>query len=108
RRANGSWRCSRCRHTFATPEAELVHVTVYQARYDAAWTSLEGVLDAVELPALTDKPKSFNAIRELDWRRFSTALTERSAERAVVRLMTRSPDFWWRPDADVRVEFQQG
>ncbi|MFE6970942.1 HNH endonuclease [Isoptericola sp. NPDC057653] len=108
RRRDGSWRCSRCGSTFPTPVAELADVTVYRARYDAAWTSLEGVLGAAELPALTDRPKSFNAIRELDWRRFSAALIGKDAERAVGRLAHRSPDLWWRPDTDVRVDFTHG
>ncbi|MFB7797626.1 HNH endonuclease [Isoptericola sp. NPDC056134] len=108
RRADGSWRCSRCRHRFEIPVVESVDVTVYRARYDAAWTELDGVLDAAEIPELTEKPKSINSIRELNWQKFSDALIARQAERAVERLAHRSPQFVWRPEAGVRVEFAHG
>lgn len=107
-RANGSWRCSKCTHVFAEPVREPIEVIRYRARYDAAWTSLDGLLSAAELRPLTEKPKSFNAIRELDWARFSQALVEREAALAVARIGTRSPEISWTHGVDLRVSIPQG
>ncbi|CAM3466301.1 HNH endonuclease [Isoptericola cucumis] len=107
RRADRSWRCDKCRHVFATPVSELVDVTRYRARYDAAWTSLDGLLSAAEIRPLTERPQGFNAIRELSWERFGAALQARDAVQAVSRLASRSADFVW-PGLDVRAEFTHG
>lgn len=38
------YRCMKRHHEFGTPVPDVVEVLEYRARYDAAWTSLEGVL----------------------------------------------------------------
>jgi hypothetical protein len=69
---------------------------------------LEGLLVATELPPLQEKPKSFNSMRELNWARFSSALTDHRASGALARLTARSPDIQWRDRSGVRAEFSQG
>ncbi|GIG30770.1 hypothetical protein [Cellulomonas marina] len=46
------FRCMKCKDEFPEALPDLVRVTEYRARYDAAWTSLEGALDETELRLL--------------------------------------------------------
>lgn len=42
KRAQPRYRCMKCRQEFDTPVVDVVEVDVYKARYDAAWTALDG------------------------------------------------------------------
>ena len=83
------YRCSKCRHEFATPCAEITSVVQYKARYDAAWTSLDGLLDESELRSLAVNAGEFNAMRPLDWAAFRKALVAKDAGRAADRVSAR-------------------
>ncbi len=97
--ATPRYRCMRCRTEFDVPHAEVVEVTRYQARYDAAWTALDGVLVEHELRALAVNPGDINAMRALDWAAFGAALAARQATRAVDRVTARH-DVGWGPGPD--------
>ncbi|MBT0992964.1 HNH endonuclease [Cellulomonas sp. DKR-3] len=104
KRAEPRYRCMKCRHEFAAPDVDVVDVTEYRARYDAAWTSLDGLLDERELRSLAVHAGDINAMRPLDWAAFSAALSTRHADRAVDRVAARA-DISWQP---THVEFTQG
>lgn len=89
------------------PLAEVADVDVYRARYDAAWTTLEGLLTEQEIRALAVHVGDFNAMRPLDWEGFRAALTAKGAGRAAARVTARA-DFNWQPDAAPTVEMPQG
>lgn len=105
KRVNPQYRCMKCTHEFAVPRAELVEVVIYRARYDAAWTSLEGVLDEREIRSHAVHSGDINAMRPLDWSTFRTALVAKEAERAVARVSARAELSW---DHERPVEFTQG
>jgi predicted RNA-binding Zn-ribbon protein involved in translation (DUF1610 family) len=98
------FRCSKCGHEFETPVLEEVAVIRYTARYDAAWTSLNGLLDRHELKPLNTNQGSINSMRQLDWAAFRQALLDKGAGRAVERLTARVPDLSWQPPDGSRVE----
>ena len=108
KKAEPRFRCMKCRYEFATPIAELIEVLEYTARYDAAWTSLEGLIGGDELRTLAVNAGDINAMRPLDWTAFRRALIDRRADRAVARLTARVPEIEWRTAPDVRVDFAQG
>ncbi|WP_125778431.1 HNH endonuclease signature motif containing protein [Antribacter gilvus] len=102
------FRCMKCREEFAVPVVHEVEVIHFRARYDAAWTDLDGLLTQDELRSLATKPGDINAMRPLDWARFREALLARNAGRAVERVTGRVPDASWaRPD-EPPVAFTQG
>lgn len=105
--AEPRYRCMKCRHEFTTPRPEVVEVLEYRARYDAAWTALDGLLGEREIRSLAVNAGDINAMRPLDWAAFTDALISKDASRAVDRVAARV-DTTWRPDLSVRVEFPQG
>lgn len=70
------WRCYRCKHEFDTPVFEDLLVTDYMTRHEAAWTDLQGTLDAATLRSLCTEPDSQHSIRELVWERLTEKLEE--------------------------------
>ncbi|MDM7832486.1 HNH endonuclease [Cellulomonas edaphi] len=101
------FRCMKCRHEFATPRGDLVEVTLYTARYDAAWTSLEGVLNEREVRSLAVNSREFNAMRPLDWAALRQALLTKDADRAVARVTARA-DLSWHSPSDAGVGLVHG
>lgn len=98
------YRCSKCSHEFDQPRVEEVEVTRYTARYDAAWTPLDGVLDAAELRRLQKNPGEFNAMRALDWAAFRRALLDKNAGLALERVVGRLAEVDYRQgDHDVSI-----
>ncbi|NOW02226.1 HNH endonuclease signature motif containing protein [Isoptericola chiayiensis] len=106
--ASPRYRCSKCRAEFERPVASNVPVTQYTARHDAAWTPLEGLLDAEELRSLTVHQGDINAMRPLDWAAFRAALTAKGAGLALERLGARTPDLVWDRDTTLAVDFAHG
>jgi hypothetical protein len=108
-KARPRFRCSnaKCRSEFDTPHLEKVDVTMYTARYDAAWTSLDGLLDEGEIRPLILKSGSFNAIREIDWPALRQALADKDAGRALNRIAARVPDLSWETTGP-RIELVHG
>jgi ribosomal protein L37AE/L43A len=102
------FRCSKCRHEFETPVVEQVDVMLYTARYDAAWTSLDGLLDRHELKQLNTSKGSINSMRQLDWAAFREVLIDKGAGRAVERVTARAPDLSWRPPDGSHVQVVDG
>ncbi|GIG30224.1 hypothetical protein Cma02nite_28240 [Cellulomonas marina] len=84
------YRCMRCKAEFDEAVPDVVPVTVYRARYDAAWTALDGALNEDDLRALAKNPGDINAMRPLDWVGLTDALAARGAVRAVDRLVARA------------------
>ena len=105
--AEPPYRCNKCRHEFATPRPDIATVVQYKARYDAAWTSLDGLLDESELRSLAINAGEFNAMRPLDWPAFREALVAKDAGRAADRVTARI-DFSSPRGADVLVEASHG
>lgn len=101
------FRCMKCRHEFATPHTDVVEVVEYKARYDAAWTSLDGLFDEREIRSLAVNAGDINAMRPLDWAAFRDALETKGAGRAVDRVTARI-DVSWKPGPRVLVEPPQG
>jgi len=84
------YRCQQCKHEFDEPIVEVVRVTQYQSRHDAAWTSLEDLLAAEELRTLCESPKSQLSMRPLNWSAFSDAVARRGGGSAVERVLGRA------------------
>jgi len=101
------YRCMKCRHEFPTPRADFVDVQQYRARYDAAWTWLEGALDEREIRSHAVHAGDINSIRPLNWQTFRAALLATSAGPAVDRVAARV-ELSWASDHGVRVEIPQG
>lgn len=95
KRITPRYRCMKCGEEFELPRTETVEVERYTARYDAAWTSLDGVLGDAELRAAQSNAIDINAMRPLDWAVFRNALEEKEATRAVHRVTGRVPDLAW-------------
>ncbi|MFI9487327.1 HNH endonuclease [Promicromonospora sp. NPDC052451] len=102
------FRCPNCTAEFTVPRTDTVPVTRYTARYDAAWTSLDGLLRKTEIVSFVLKSGSFNSIRELDWPAFQQALTGTTAERAVQRVVSRTADLSWETPSEPRLELVGG
>lgn len=105
--AKPQWRCSKCRHEFSAPVATIVEVDQYVARYDAAWTSLEGLLGRNELTAAQVKAGDINAMRPLDWGTFREALVAKDATRAIDRVAARV-HLSKEPATEMQLEHPQG
>jgi len=101
------YRCMKCRGEFETPRVEVVDVLEYQARYDAAWTSLDGLLDGSEIRSLAVNAGDINAMRPLDWAAFREALVAKDASRAVERVAARV-DLSWPGKPGVPIEAPGG
>lgn len=102
------YRCQECSSEFDDPKTELVTVTEYQSRHDAAWTSLESLLSGEQLRKLCESPKSQLSMRALDWAAFQDALEKRGADKAVSRVVGRAPDFMHPQLGDLPIEFPSG
>ncbi len=109
KRKEPRYRCMKCRHEFLTPVPDVVEVLEYRARYDAAWTSLEGVLDGTEIRSLTVNAGDINAMRPLEWAAFREALVAKDVVRAVDRVSARIDVSWPQPaDPGVLVNAPHG
>lgn len=95
KRVEPRFRCMKCQEEFAAPRVGVVEVVTYEARYDAAWTPLVGLLNDQDLRSLAVKVGDINAMRPLKWSAFLEALLDRHAERAVARVGARAPDLVW-------------
>ena len=107
KKAEPEYRCMKCRHEFATPRADVVEVMQYKARYDAAWTSLDGLFDEQEIRSLAVNVGDINAMRPLDWTTFREALVAKNARRAADRV-TERVDLSWHRGPGILVESPQG
>lgn len=101
------YRCMKCRTAFEDPVIDVVEVDLYRARYDAAWTSLDGLLDGAELRSLAVHPGDQNAMRPLDWAAFSAVLEARGAGHAIHRVTARL-DITWAPAPALHVTLPPG
>lgn len=110
KRSSPRYRCMKkeCRHEFETPTMELATVDIFRARYDAAWTALDGVLDGRELRDLAVRPGDFNAMRPIELPALRSALAEKGAERALDRMGKRSRDLVLPGGAGVWAGISQG
>ncbi|SOC52340.1 HNH endonuclease [Ornithinimicrobium cerasi] len=88
------FRCMKCRAEFRDPRPDLVQVDLYRARYDAAWTPFDGLLDEREIRALAINSGDINAMRPLDWKAFLRALSVKKAATAVDRVSARLDVSW--------------
>ncbi|PFG34498.1 HNH endonuclease [Sanguibacter antarcticus] len=107
KRATPQFRCMKCHHEFEVPRAETIEVQHYKARYDAAWTSLDGILDESETRSFAVNAGDINAMRPLDWVPFREALAMKGAGRAGDRVAARI-DFGWQDKAISLVDSPQG
>lgn len=108
KRSEPRYRCMKCRHEFRTPVPDVVQVLEYRARYDAAWTSLEGVLDGTELRSLAVNAGDINAMRPLEWAAFREALLAKDAARSVDRVSARVDVSWPPAKSGVVIEAPHG
>lgn len=97
----------RCHFEFGAPLTDVVEVNVYVARYDAAWTSLDGLFEEQEIRPLAVHSGDINAMRPLNWAAFEQALIEKGAGRALDRVASRV-DLNWQPLLDLAAETPQG
>ncbi|MBW8172475.1 HNH endonuclease [Ornithinimicrobium sp. Arc0846-15] len=91
------YRCMKCNVEFNEPVSSTTEVKLYRARYDAAWVSLDGVLDEQALRACAVNSGDINAMRPLNWDALRRALGHESITHAVDRVTARV-DFHWRPE----------
>ena len=108
KRVEPRYRCMKCHHEFPTPVPDVVEVLEYRARYDAAWTSLEGVLDGTEIRSLAVNAGDINAMRPLEWAAFRRALLAKDADRAVERVSARVDVSWPPTGSGVLIEAPHG
>ncbi len=108
KRSEPRYRCMKCHHEFGTPVPDVVEVLEYRARYDAAWTSLEGVLDGTEIRSLAVNAGDINAMRPLEWEAFREALLAKDAVRAVDRVSARVDVSWSPTESGVLIEAPHG
>lgn len=102
------FRCQDCASEFDVPATELVNVTKYTSRHDAAWTPLENILTGEQLRKLCISPKSQLSMRQLDWEAFGAAVVAHGGEHALRRAVDRSPDLVSPAPAGWQIEFPQG
>jgi hypothetical protein len=107
KRTEPRYRCMKCRHEFAAAEISVIEVDLYRARYDAAWTSLDGLLDEKEIRSMAVHPGDINAMRPLDWDAFGDVLVSKQAGRAVDRVASRI-DLSWPAGSKLQMEVPQG
>lgn len=103
-----TFRCMKCKREFPLPEPDVVEVLKYRARYDAAWTSLDGLLGAKELKGLAVHRGDINAMRPLRWDAFKSALVAQGADRAVGRMVSRTPDLAWGSASEIELASSHG
>lgn len=102
------YRCQKCGAEFNDPSTEIATVTEYRSRHDAAWSSLDDLLNGDQLRSVCESPKSQLSMRALDWEAFRAAITARGADKALLRIEGRAPDFA-HPRGDLPgVEFPSG
>lgn len=89
------YKCYKCGHEFDLPVTQTATVTEYRSRHDAAWTPLENLLQGADLRQLCTSPKSQLSMRQIRWDAFQSALSTKGADRAVDRVVHRSPDFFF-------------
>ncbi len=89
KRAAARYRCMKCQYEFVEPRLDVKIVDVFRARYDAAWTDLDGLLDGQEIRSLAVNPGDINAMRPIDWAKLQRLLVEKGAIRAVTRATAR-------------------
>ncbi|WP_156165502.1 HNH endonuclease signature motif containing protein [Demequina rhizosphaerae] len=104
------YRCmkSACHHEFDDPRVDVAEVDQFTARYDAGWTSLEGLIDAQDVRRLTVHEGDFNAMRPIDWHALENALVERRADRAVARMTGRMPQIERHTRDGIIIDMPQG
>ena len=102
------YRCQECFLEFDQPHVEVKKVEEYRSRHDAAWTALDGLLDAQELRATCESPKSQLSMRALDWTAFKGALESAGATRAISRIQARSPDLVFPGQTSVEIAIPSG
>ncbi len=104
------YRCMKpdCHLEFDRPLVDIVEVDLYQARYDAGWTALDGVLTGDEVRALMVHDGDFNAMRPIDWSALQAALMEKRALRALARLTGRMPEVVRPPTSGLVVAIPHG
>lgn len=108
KKAEPRFRCMKCGEKFPTPVVDVIEVVRFRARYDAAWTPLDGLLGRDEIQSLAADPGSINAMRLLDWAAFREALITKGAVLAVERVASRVPEAYWPPADGPRLELPQG
>ncbi len=108
--ATPRYRCMKdgCHAEFNDPSIDVVAVDQYVARYDAAWTSLDGVVDTALVKALAVHRGDFNAMRPLDGAKLRLALGDRHAQRALARIDARETSMVPLAHAGTAVDFTQG
>lgn len=107
KRVTPEYKCMRCPNEFATPRIDIVSVVKYKARYDAAWTSLDGLFDENEIRSLAVNSGEINAMRPLDWEAFRRALILKDAGRAADRVTARV-DLSWDQSEGTLIDSLQG
>ena len=100
------FRCTKCRHEFNEPVLDLQEVHLYTARYDAAWTDLEGLLTKQDLQRVFTFPGDINAMRPIKWEALQRSLLAKQAALAVERVVARAD--LQPPREGVAVEFAHG
>lgn len=65
-----------CKEEFEEPHWKTKDVVTYQSRHEMSWISADGLLAGPELRQLCISPESQNALRKLDWKRFTEALAK--------------------------------
>jgi hypothetical protein len=71
------YRCQTCKHEFDSPVEEIVEVTAYRSRHDAAWLDLFGVMSGAELRQLCGSPRTQHSLRSMSWGPFIDQLSGR-------------------------------
>lgn len=89
------YKCYKCGIEFDTPRSQVVTVTEYRSRHDAAWTPLDNLLPGAALRLLCESPRSQLSMRALRWDDFRQAVLSKGAEKAVYRVEQRRPDFFF-------------
>lgn len=89
------YKCYKCGSEFDVPRSQVVTVTEYRSRHDAAWTGLDNLLPGAELRSLCESPRSQLSMRSLRWADFEVALASRGADRALGRVDHRRADLFF-------------
>ena len=102
------FRCQDCGREFDEPHVEVQTVQEYRSRHDAAWTTLDGVLQADQLRAVCESPKSQLSMRPLNFAAFKAALENAGAIRAINRIRNRSPDLVYPSGTPIEIAIPSG
>jgi hypothetical protein len=72
KRRSPRYRChnQKCKNEFDNPKEEVITVTTYRSHHPNFWYDLQGQLDAEELRAICEQPKSQFSLRPLKWLEF--------------------------------------